>query len=194
MADVLNGKVPASAFRDKIVLIGAAAFGMGDTPITPFRRRSRYMGDEVHPVFLTTCCTAANHTVPSWFEGSMKKWWTWHSSWYSGAGLKGLVWPLPAVDSYDHGGCRACRIQRVPVSELRALGTLVRRLRYLPTATLVISYVSASSFPVSLRRREKRRIRKTFSQYLSPSVIPRQSEERTRRGTSGPGARPKISQ
>lgn len=36
IADVLEGKVPASTFNNKIVLIGAVAQTMGDTRITPF--------------------------------------------------------------------------------------------------------------------------------------------------------------
>lgn len=36
IGDVLEGKVPASTFTDKIVLIGAVAQTMGDTRITPF--------------------------------------------------------------------------------------------------------------------------------------------------------------
>jgi len=36
IADVLHGNVPASAFTNKIVLIGAVAQTMGDTRITPF--------------------------------------------------------------------------------------------------------------------------------------------------------------
>jgi signal transduction histidine kinase/CHASE2 domain-containing sensor protein len=36
IADVLNDKVPASVFTDRIVLIGAVAQTMGDTRITPF--------------------------------------------------------------------------------------------------------------------------------------------------------------
>jgi len=33
--DVLQGKIPASKYRDKIVLIGATALGVGDTMVTP---------------------------------------------------------------------------------------------------------------------------------------------------------------
>lgn len=35
-ADVIDGKTPASAFKDKIVLVGAAATGLGDVWTTPF--------------------------------------------------------------------------------------------------------------------------------------------------------------
>jgi eukaryotic-like serine/threonine-protein kinase len=33
--DVINGKIPAEKYRDKIVLIGATAAGLGDSPATP---------------------------------------------------------------------------------------------------------------------------------------------------------------
>ncbi len=33
--DVINGKIPASKYQDKIVLIGATAAGLGDAPATP---------------------------------------------------------------------------------------------------------------------------------------------------------------
>ena len=36
VADVLHGRVPETALRDKIVLIGGAAVGVGDTIVTPF--------------------------------------------------------------------------------------------------------------------------------------------------------------
>ena len=34
--DVLQGRIPASAFRDAIVLIGGSASGLGDNFMTPF--------------------------------------------------------------------------------------------------------------------------------------------------------------
>jgi adenylate cyclase len=40
-----------------------------------------------------------------------------------------------------------------------------------PAATLVASYASITSFRVITEEREKRKIRRTFSQYLSPGVI-----------------------
>ena len=41
----------------------------------------------------------------------------------------------------------------------------------IPAGTLVVNYAAISSFRVIFEEREKRRIRKTFSQYLSPGVI-----------------------
>ena len=35
LIDVISGKIPAEKYRDKIVLIGATAAGLGDSPATP---------------------------------------------------------------------------------------------------------------------------------------------------------------
>lgn len=40
-----------------------------------------------------------------------------------------------------------------------------------PAGTLIVNYAAITSFRVIFEEREKRRIRKTFSQYLSPGVI-----------------------
>src|SRR5580700_8633342 len=49
MWDVMNGAVPPETFRDKIVLVGGTAIGIGDLRNTPFQSPdSGYMGVEVH--------------------------------------------------------------------------------------------------------------------------------------------------
>src|SRR5581483_11157627 len=47
MADVIDGTVPPSTFKDKIVLVGATAIAIGDIRITPYQE-SDYMGVEIH--------------------------------------------------------------------------------------------------------------------------------------------------
>src|SRR5882762_7184617 len=49
MASLLDGSAPAEDFRDKIVLLGATAQGIGDLRNTPFQSNgAAYMGVEVH--------------------------------------------------------------------------------------------------------------------------------------------------
>ena len=49
MWDVLNGAVVPEAFKDKIVLVGGTALGIGDLRSTPFEKQDAgYMGVEVH--------------------------------------------------------------------------------------------------------------------------------------------------
>lgn len=47
MADVVNGQFPLGTFRDKIVLVGASATGIGDLRSTPFGPLN-YPGVEIH--------------------------------------------------------------------------------------------------------------------------------------------------
>src|ERR1022692_4045381 len=49
MVDVLRETLPADAVRDKIVVVGGTALGIGDLRNTPFEKQgSGYMGVEVH--------------------------------------------------------------------------------------------------------------------------------------------------
>ena len=48
LIDVLNGNVPATAFDDCIVLVGAYAAGMMDSYFVPVDRSSQMFGVEIH--------------------------------------------------------------------------------------------------------------------------------------------------
>ncbi len=48
LIDVLEGKIPAAAFADSIVLVGAHAAGMGDSYPVPIKKGTRMYGVEIH--------------------------------------------------------------------------------------------------------------------------------------------------
>ncbi|MCD8326509.1 MAG: adenylate/guanylate cyclase domain-containing protein [Lachnospiraceae bacterium] len=48
LIDVLEGNIPAEAFADSIVLVGAYAAGMGDSYLVPAQRGSQMYGVEIH--------------------------------------------------------------------------------------------------------------------------------------------------
>lgn len=48
MIDVLEGRIPAAAFRDSIVLVGIGAAGMGDTYLVPSGSGMQMYGVEIH--------------------------------------------------------------------------------------------------------------------------------------------------
>lgn len=48
MIDVLEGKIPAAAFADSIVLVGAHAAGMGDSYSVPIQKGTQMYGVEIH--------------------------------------------------------------------------------------------------------------------------------------------------
>ncbi|MBD2501340.1 diguanylate cyclase domain-containing protein [Anabaena azotica] len=51
-ADVVQGKIPAQTFKDKIVLVGVTAIGIDSVNSTPFERDSRFSGVYLHAVFI----------------------------------------------------------------------------------------------------------------------------------------------
>ncbi len=170
MAEVLNGKVPASTFRDKIVLVGAAALGMGDTPIIPFKKAGvTYMGMEVHANILDNLLHSSEPHRTFLVRGFREE-------------MVDIAFILVfgAVLGVWFGRCRPVTATITVVAVLAGFSAFLyfsfvywgRWYSFVvPATTLVISYVSASSFRVIFEEREKRKIRKTFSQYLSPSVI-----------------------
>jgi adenylate cyclase len=57
--DVMEGRVPEDAFRDRIVLVGATALGLGDTRFTPLNKSSGQPGVLVHANALNTMLTGS---------------------------------------------------------------------------------------------------------------------------------------
>ena len=170
MVDVIKGDVPAATFRDKIVLVGAATLGMADTPITPFRKAGvTYMGMEVHANTLDNLLHSNEPHRTFLVRGFREE-----------MVDIGFIVLFGAVLGVWFGRCRPLTATVTFVLVLAGFSgflylSFVHWGRWysfvVPATTLAISYVSASSFRVIFEEREKRRIRKTFSQYLSPSVI-----------------------
>ena len=169
MADVLFGQLPADTFRDKIVLIGATALGIGDLRNTPFKQGSGYMGVEVHANILDNLLHSNERHRTFLVRGFHQELIDIGFIVLFGAGL-GLWFsrtrPLTAT-----------------ATAIVALGAFMWLVYFsfahwgrwfsfvVPAITLGISYLSTTSFRVIFEEREKRRIRKSFSQYLSPGVI-----------------------
>jgi adenylate cyclase len=170
MADVLKGSAPADAFRDKIVLVGGTALGIGDLRNTPFEKQgSGYMGVEVHANILDNLLHNSEPQRTFLVRGSSEEMVDVGFIVLFGLGLG--LW-------FGHS--------RPLTATLTALGALGAFLWFVyfgfvhwgrwysfvvPAVTLVGSYASITSFRVFHEEREKRKIRKTFSQYLSPGVI-----------------------
>ncbi len=168
MWDVMNGEVPPGTFRGKMVLVGATALGIGDIRNTPFEGPV-YMGVEVHANIIDNLL---------------------HSE------KKGRTFLIRGFDEemIDLGfivvfgllfGFLFSRITPLysTITMLAALAVFAwfvyfmfaDRGRWLsfviPASTLAANYAAITSFRMIFEEREKRKIRKTFSQYLSPDVI-----------------------
>ena len=170
MSDVLDGQLPSHIFRDKIVLVGATALGIGDLRNTPFQQQSgAYMGVEVHANIIDNLLHSdephRTFLVRSFREEMVDI---------------ALIVVFGAGLGMWFGRCRPATATVTVLLVITGFTAFVyfafahwgRWFSYVvPATTLVISYVSATSFRVVFEEREKRQIRKTFSQYLSPAVI-----------------------
>jgi len=170
MVDVLRGTVPKDAFRDKIVLVGGTALGIGDLRNTPFEKQgSGYMGVEIHANILDNLLHSAEPQRTFLIRGFSEEMVDICFIVFFGIGLGlwfGRMRPLVAT-----------------LTVIALLGTFLWFISFgfghwgrwysfvIPAATLMGSYASITSFRVIYEEREKRKIRKTFSQYLSPGVI-----------------------
>src|ERR1039457_6717431 len=170
MAYVLQGTAPADAFRDKIVFVGGTAVGIGDLRNTPFEKQgSGYMGVEVHANILDNLLHSAEPQRTFLIRGFNEEIVDIAFIIFFGLGLG--LW-------FGH--------TRPLIATITALGALAAFSWFvylgfvhwgrwysfvIPAGTLVASYASITSFRVFHEEREKRKIRKTFSQYLSPGVI-----------------------
>ncbi len=170
MWDVLNGVVPPETFKDKIVLVGGTALGIGDLRSTPFEKQDAgYMGVEVHANIIDNLLHSDEKGRSFLTRGLHEE--------MIDTGfivLFGLVF-----------GFWFSRIKPLysTISVFLTLGAFAWFVYFsfahwglwlscvVPAGTLVVNYAVITSFRMIFEEGEKRKIRKTFSQYLSPGVI-----------------------
>jgi adenylate cyclase len=167
MASVLDGTVTADTVRDKIVLLGATALGIGDLRNTPFQ--SAYMGVEVHANIIDNLL---HYGEPA--------------RTFLTRGLREEGVDLGFILLFGLGIGFLCHHLRPLYATLSVVLTLAAFTAFvyfafsawgrwysfvIPAATLIATYASIISFRTMFEEREKRKIRKTFGQYLSPGVI-----------------------
>ena len=170
MGDVISGATPPGTFRDKIVFVGATALGIGDIRNTPFQKQdSGYMGVEVHANILDNLLHSDNRSLSFLVRGTREE--LFDAGFIVFFGLVLGKWfgrSQPLVST---------------ISVLVILGAFGWFVYFsfarwgswigfvVPAGTLVVNYAAITSFRVISEEREKKKIRKTFSQYLSPGVI-----------------------
>ena len=167
MVNVINGAVAAEAYRDKIVLLGATALGIGDLRATPFE--SAAMGVEIH-------ANTIDNLLHTGEPGRS----------FLRRGLNQEMVDLAFILALGLGMGAVFSRSKPSLSTLSALLVLVVlaavvyesfvRLGWwlwfvVPAGVLVVNYAGVTSFRMIFEEREKRKIRKTFSQYVSPGVI-----------------------
>ncbi|MBW2284195.1 MAG: adenylate/guanylate cyclase domain-containing protein [Deltaproteobacteria bacterium] len=162
ITDILNGRVPADAFRDKIVLIGPTATGIYDVRNTPFS--PVFPGVEVHATLIDNMLKQNFLSKPKW----------------------AILYDLLAIALL--GVIIGLVLPRVSPLKGLLFGTLlfaahIMTTGYLfehagvwlnmtyPLMALILNYVALTVYDYFTEEKEKKMIRGTFNQYVSKDVI-----------------------
>jgi adenylate cyclase len=163
MADVVQRKLPAADFRDKIVLIGATATGIGDIKSTPYSGTD-YPGVEIH-------ANVIDNILHNDFLVRGAKQQLWDAIFILLFGIPLGIWMALVQPRWMWLGAGLL----IPLAALD-YGAFLRGwwLNFtVPAMTLVGNVVFVSLYRVLVEEKEKRKVRAEFSNYLSPEVIRR---------------------
>ncbi|HUR37029.1 MAG TPA: adenylate/guanylate cyclase domain-containing protein [Terriglobales bacterium] len=191
MADVIDGTVPAETFKDKIIFVGATAKGIGDLRNTPFPdyivkdennnpildpvtkqpkiEQASYMGVEIHANILDNLLHS-NESGRSFLKRSGNE-----------EMIDVFILAIMGLGlGYLFGRLKPLYSTLVAIGGIAVFSVMVyiafakfgMWLTYvIPAGTILANYASITSFRMIFEEREKRKIRKSFSSYVSPGVI-----------------------
>ena len=167
MVDVIEGGVAPELFHDKIVLLGATALGIGDLRATSFK--SSAPGVEPHA---NTIDNLLHSGEPG--RSFLQRGFT--QEMVDLAFMLALGMGMGAVFSRAKPLFSMISALLVLVVFSAAVYEAFKHLGWwlwfvLPAGVLAANYAGVTSFRMIFEEREKRKIRRTFAQYVSPSVI-----------------------
>lgn len=163
IADVAQRKFAPGTFKDKIVLVGASAIGIGDLRITPYGGND-YPGVEIHA-----------NTIDNMLHQN-----------FLVRGMKQQLWDVGLILLF--GLPLGIAMALVPPRwmwfgiALLAPMALINYAAFLrgywlnfivPASTLAANVLLVSLYRALVEEKEKRKVRTAFGQYLSPEVIRR---------------------
>ena len=162
VTDILNAKVSAEAFKDKIVMVGATAIGVYDLRVMPFS--SVYPGLEIHANIVDNVLKGDFLRQPNWASiydvaailvaGLLLGFILPRSGVFAGAAITGVFFVGHIVLCHflftDQG--------------------LILNMVY-PLMVIGTVYVSLTAYKYFAETRQKRFIRNAFSTYLAPTVV-----------------------
>jgi adenylate cyclase len=170
MWDVMSGALAPDTFRDKIVLVGGTAVGIGDIRTTPFQSAGTpYMGVEVHANIIDNLLHSQEKGRGFLRRGAHEEMIDF-----------GFILLFGVVFGFLFSRITPLYSTVLVIATLVAFGwfvyfTFASKGQWLsfviPAATLAANYAGITSVRMVREESEKRKIRKTFSQYLSPGVI-----------------------
>ena len=167
-SDIVEGKIPPDKLKDRLVMIGPTAVGIGDSAVSPFQQMN-YFGVEVHANFVT------NILQGLFIRRGIRE---------NLVDLLILVlFSLPAGIILSVTSPR-----RATLFTLALLGVFLFLACYLfahwriwivlvlPSVTLAATYLTIISYRFFFEERQNRKLLAAFTHYVSPGVI-RQLEE-----------------
>ena len=162
VADIMTGRTPANAFRDRMVFVGSTAIGIYDLRVTPFS--NVFPGLEVHANVADNILRQTFLFRPGW------------ASLFDLAAIlfmglvTGLVLPrLRALFSVLLIG--VLFFGYLVASQALFVKNGVWLNAVYPLLTMLIVYTAVTLYRYIVEEREKRKIRGAFSFYVTPSVV-----------------------
>ncbi len=162
VTDILNGDVPQSTFKDKIVMVGATAIGIYDLRVTPFG--TVFPGLEIHANIADSILSEDFLYRPNWaaiFDVL--------AILVMGLFL-GIVLPRVTVIPGLASGLVAFFSYIIFCQYLFSKHGMVLNLVY-PLSVILLVYVSITAYRYFVETRQKRFIKDAFSIYLAPTVV-----------------------
>jgi adenylate cyclase len=160
-SDVLRGKVPASAFRDKIVVVGATAPSLQDFHHTPMGGNHEMTGPEVQAnAIWTVQHDFPLQSAPGWLNLALI---VLFGMLAPAAQIR--LRPLPAFAL-----ALAVGALFLVAAQLAFDGGLVLSVVY-PLTALLISAVGALAVTALLTAYERQRVRDTFARFVPETVV-----------------------
>lgn len=158
-ADVIEGQVPAEAFKDKIVLVGGTAVGLFDYKAVP--NVPTFPGLEIH-------ANAIENFLTRSFLSRVNPLWTLLLILVFGLGIGLISARIPTwaglisagVILAYYGACQYAFARHYLILDFVG-----------PAFSVLASYVVVFFYRFRHERKEKRWIRDTFTQYMSPKIV-----------------------
>jgi adenylate cyclase len=162
VTDILNGNVPPSTFKDKIVMVGVTAIGIYDLRITPFG--TIFPGLEIHANIADSILSEDFLYQPKWAN-------IFNVLAILVLGLfLGIVLPRVTVIPGLAAGLVVFSSYIIFCQYLFSKHGMVLNLVY-PLSVILLVYVSITAYRYFVETRQKRFIKDVFKVYLDPTVV-----------------------
>jgi adenylate cyclase len=162
ISDILGGRLPSGTFMDKVVVVGATAIGIGDIRSTPFGPVSS--GPEIHATVIDNILSGDLIARPRWSQVF---------DLLAIVVLPLLAWAVVPRVSALGGLVLVVGLFVIFVAvayELFVTAHVWLNMVY-PVFALFATYMMLTVHRYLTEERERRRVTKTFQQYVSPEVI-----------------------